>query len=109
MKQKCIPGLALKDQRVERPSGCKKKNATKLLIMNEAAGRVSGQQGGQELYLSVLPQGLAFAALQPGSNCHFKWCKWSWHDKLRQNKSVGLSALNFQDAEMQSVPGRARW
>ncbi len=91
----CITGSHLRDSHVERPSGCK--NVT-LLIINEATGkRVSAGAKVENCICVTYPRA---SPMQPISNCCFKQGKWSWHDKLRQNKSVGWGSVNLWDTEI---------
>lgn len=98
----CIAGLHLRDSHVERPSGCKN---VRLSIIKEASGnRVPTGAKVENCICVTYPRA---SPMQPMSNCCFKQGKWSWHDKLRQNKSVGWRSANLWDTEAYLVPGRA--
>lgn len=93
-------GLHLGDGHVQRPSGCKKKEKktekVTLSIIPEACWLTKGPAGAKVencvcvTYPRASPE-------QPLSNCRFTRGEWSWHDKLRQNNSVGRRSANLWD------------
>lgn len=74
----------------------KKKKKVTLSIIPEARWLTEGPAGAKVencvcvTYPRASPQ-------QPLSNCRFTRGEWSWHDKLRQNNSVGWRSANLWD------------